>query len=158
MSWLPLSKRAAVCFSVDDVHPAPVAGQALGHVQRLQERHPRLRVTLFTTPDWRSIDPYPTRKLLTRIPFLRDRLFTVKVHPAGTFRLDRHAAFCAILRQWRGAEIALHGLHHVTAGRRPLLEFDGRSAAECRGIIDAAVRLFEDVQLPLTRGMSPPGW
>ncbi|HEX7677940.1 MAG TPA: hypothetical protein VF713_07450, partial [Thermoanaerobaculia bacterium] len=81
--------RPAVCFSVDDVHPAPVAAEALGHVRWLQERHPQLRVTLFTTPDWRTLDPYPTRRFLSRLPFVRDRIFTVAVHPRGTYRLDR---------------------------------------------------------------------
>lgn len=158
MNWLPPSKRAAVCLSVDDVHPAPVAAEALGHVQWLQERHPRLRVTLFTTPDWRTLDPYPTRKLLARIPIVRDRLFTVRTHPRGTFRLDRHEAFCTFLRQWEGAEVALHGLHHVRPGLRPVLEFEGRSTAQCRATIEAALALFERAGLPVVRGMAPPGW
>jgi len=152
------AKRAAVCFSVDDVHPAPVASEALGHIQWLQERHPQLRVTLFTTPDWRTDEPYPKRTLLTRIPLLRNHVFTAPVHPRGTFRLDRHEAFCDLLRDWRGVEIALHGLHHVRRGLRPVLEFAGRSRAQCRNTIDDAIRLFERVRLPLVRGMSPPGW
>jgi Uncharacterized protein conserved in bacteria (DUF2334) len=158
MTWLPETKRAAVCLSVDDVHPAPVAREALGHVQWLQERHPQLRVTLFTTPDWRTLDPYPTRSLLTRIPILRDRLFTVRRHPRGTFRLDRHEAFCAFLREWPGAEVAMHGLHHVRSGVRPVLEFEGRSRAACRATIEAAKRIFEEARLPIAPGMGPPGW
>ncbi len=158
MSWLPDSKRAAVCFSVDDVHPAPGAEEKLGLVQWLQKRHPQLQVTLFTTPDWRTLDPAPTRTLLARMPFVRDRVFTARVHPRGIFRLDRHEAFCEFLREWRGAEIALHGLHHVRPGLRPILEFSGRTVAECRSIIDAAMELFERAQLPFVRGMSPPGW
>jgi hypothetical protein len=154
MNW----ERAAVCFSVDDVHPAPVAEAALGHVRWLQERHPKLRVTFFTTPAWRSRDPYPTRKLLARIPIVRDRVFTVPVHPPDTFRLDRHEAFCALLRDWPRAEIGLHGLHHVRTGLRPVMEFAGRSAAQCRAIIDEAVELFDRARLPLVPGMSPPGW
>jgi peptidoglycan/xylan/chitin deacetylase (PgdA/CDA1 family) len=158
MSWLPPSKRAAVCFSVDDVHPAPVAREALGHVEWLQERHPQLRVTLFTTPDWRTLDPYPTSRLLASIPYVRDHVFTVAVHPRGTFRLDRHEAFCAFLRQWPGAEIALHGLHHVRTGLRPVLELEGRSTAQCRAILEEAMSLFERARLPIVRGMTPPGW
>ncbi|SRR5260221_6571339 len=158
MSWLPPAKRAAVCFSVDDIHPAPVAREALGHVEWLQERHPQLRVTLFATPDWRTLDPYPTSGFLARIPVVRDHVFTVAVHPRGTFRLDLHEAFCAFLRQWRGAEIALHGLHHVRTGLHPVLEFERRSTAQCRAIVDAAIALFERARLPLVRGMAPPGW
>lgn len=158
MTWLPRGKRAAVCLSVDDVHPAPVASEALGHVQWLQQRHPQLRATLFTTPDWRTIEPYPTRRWLARLPWLRDHVFTVPVHPPGTFRLDRHEGFCAFLRHWPGAEVALHGLHHVRRGRRPVLEFAGLSTAACRATIDAAVRIFDRAGLPVVRGMAPPGW
>lgn len=157
MKWLPQSKRAAVCFSVDDVHPAPVAEEALGHVRRLQERHPQLRATFFTTPDWQTLDPYPS-KFVSRIPIVRDRLFTVRVHPRGTFRLDRHEAFCAMLRDWRGIEVAVHGLHHVTRGMRPTLEFARRNVAECRAIIDEAMHLFDAARLPFVRGMAAPGW
>ncbi len=150
--------RPAVCFSVDDVHPAPVAAEALGHVRWLQEHHPQLRVTLFTTPDWRTLDPYPTRRFLSRIPFVRDRIFTVAVHPRGTFRLDRHDDFCALLRGWRGAEVALHGLQHVRTGMRPVLEFMGRTRDECRATLNEAMAIFDDARLPFVRGMSPPGW
>lgn len=150
--------RAAICFSVDDVHPAPVAPDALAHVRWLQERHPQLRVTLFTTPDWQTLDPYPTRKFLSRIPLVRDRVFTVAVHPRGTFRLTRYPAFCAALRDWPGAEVALHGLHHVRRGLRPVLEFEHRSAAECRSMLHEAIAIFEEANVPIVRGMTPPGW
>jgi hypothetical protein len=158
MNWLPDSKRAAVCFSVDDVHPAPVATEALGHVRWLQERHPQLRATLFTTADWRTRDPYPTRRWLARIPIVRDHVFTVDVHPRGTFRLDRHESFSAMLREWKGAEVALHGLHHVTRGMQPVLEFARRDAAACRANIEDAMRIFEDAGVPFIRGMGAPGW
>ncbi|MEO8380615.1 MAG: DUF2334 domain-containing protein [Acidobacteriota bacterium] len=158
MNWLPDAKRAAVCLSVDDVHPAPSAAAALAHLQWLQQRHPALRVTLFTTPDWRTLDPYPTRKALARIPILRDHVYTVRVHPKGTFRLDRHEAFCTLLRDWPGAETALHGLHHVRPGRTPVLEFAGRSRSQCRSMLDEAMQLFRKANLPLVPGMCPPGW
>lgn len=158
MSWLPPAKRAAVCFSVDDVHPAPVAREALSHVEWLQSRHPQLRVTLFTTPDWRTLDAYPTRKLLARIPIVRDHVFTVAVHPRGTYRLDRHQAFCDFLRNWKGAEVGLHGLHHVRTGMHPVLEFERRTTAQCLALLDEAMALFDDAQLRFVRGMTPPGW
>ena len=67
--WLPDHHDAAVTFSIDDVHPGrssdayeaggDLGDGALGHVAWLLERHPQLRVTLFTTPDWRELSPNP---------------------------------------------------------------------------------------------------
>jgi peptidoglycan/xylan/chitin deacetylase (PgdA/CDA1 family) len=157
MRWLPEGKRAAVVMSVDDVHPAPVAIEALDHVRELQRKHPALRATLFTTPDWRTIEPYP-RGIGRYVPFLRERRFLVPVHPEGTYRLDRYPQFVSYLREWKGAEVAMHGLHHVRRGMRPVLEFEGRSVAECLAIIDRARSIFDDAGLTLAPGMAPPGW
>src|SRR5438067_6630433 len=106
--WLPDGKRAAVCFSVDDVHPATSRDEfdaggdlgrgALGHVERLLDRHPRLRVTLFVTPDWRLKRLVPTRKWLTRIPLLRERIHWAPLTPRGHFRIDRFPEFVAYLK------------------------------------------------------------
>ena len=157
-AWLPAGKRAAVCLSVDDVHPAPVAFEALGHLRALQDAHPQLRATLFTTPDWRTIEPYANRGLLRHVPFVRDRVFLAPVHAAGTYRLDRHPAFVAYLRDWNGIEVALHGLHHVRKGRRPIHEFHDRSAAQCADILESALAIFDAAGLPVIRGVAPPGW
>src|SRR5271165_4616845 len=97
LPWLPPGKRGAVCFSIDDIHPGTSSGPyeaggdlgrgALGHVEWLLERHPQLRVTLFTTPDWREISPWPTRTILARMPFLRDRVYLTRVRRRGEMRL-----------------------------------------------------------------------
>lgn len=158
MDWLPPGKRAAVCISVDDVHPAAVAFEALGHVRRLQEQHRGLRVTLFTTPDWRTRAPFPSGGLMQRIPGVRNALFMVPVEKKGIYRLDRHPEFCDFLRGWERAEIALHGLHHVRRGMRPIHEFGGRSRRQSRSILRAAIGVIEDARLSLATGMSPPGW
>ncbi|MCU1230910.1 MAG: hypothetical protein JWO97_3794 [Acidobacteria bacterium] len=157
MNWLPESKHGAVCFSIDDVHPAPVAIEALSHVRWLQERHPQLRVTLFTTPDWQTLDPYPTRAI-ARVAWLRDWLYTVRVHRRGTFRLDHHPFFSDFLAEWNNAEIAMHGLHHVTRGMKPVLEFANASAAKCRSMIAEADAIFRAAKLKIVRGFAPPGW
>ncbi len=148
MSW----NGPAVCFSVDDVHPAPVAAENLAHVRWLQERHPHLRVTFFTTPDWRTLDPYPTK------PFVSDDQFTVETYPSGTFQLDRHQEFCSLLRDWDRGELALHGFQHVRSGMTPVLEFERRSTDECRAILRQAAAIFREAKLPCAPGMSPPGW
>src|SRR3989442_6339508 len=95
--FAPPGKCGAVVFTIDDVHPgrstdAYEAGGdldkgALGHVQGLLARHPQLRITLFVTADWREISPAPTRKVLAKVPWLRDRLMLARTRPAGTMRI-----------------------------------------------------------------------
>ena len=157
MKWLPDDKRAAVCLTVDDVHPHERAIAALSHVRSLQDRHPRLRATLFTTPDWRSIVPRPSR-LVRHVPLLRDHVYTVPLLPRGSRRLDRFPDFCEWLRTWPGAEIALHGLHHAGRGMMPVAEFARRGEDECAAMLRHALQLFADAGLPVAPGMCPPGW
>jgi hypothetical protein len=167
-SWLPSGTDAAVTLSIDDVHPgrssdAYEAGGdldrgALGHVAWLLERHPRLRVTLYVTADWRELSAHPTRPVLARVPILRDRVMLTRTLPAGTMRLDRHPEFVAYLRSLPRTEIGLHGLHHVNRGPKIHLEFAGRGEAECTRMLTQAVEIFEAAGLPVPEGMTPPGW
>jgi hypothetical protein len=166
--WLPPSYDAAVTLSIDDVHPGrstdayeaggDLARGALGHVAWLLDRHPRLRVTLFTTPDWREIRAVPTRRLVARVPGLRDRVMLTSTLPAGTMRLDRHPEFVAFLGGLPRTEIGLHGLHHVGRGVRIPAEFRGRGLAESTRMLQRAVEIFEAAGLPRPRGMCPPSW
>lgn len=166
--WLPPGKRAAVCFTIDDLHPGrsrdgydgggDLGAGALGHVEWLLRRHPALRVTLFTTPDWREISPVPTRRLLARIPGVRDRVHLTRLHPVGTMRLSRHPEFVRYLASLGQAEVALHGLHHVHPGRTVLVEFQEQGEAECRRILEASMAIFREAGLPFVKGMTPPGW
>jgi len=166
--WLPPGKKAAVCFTIDDVHPgrssdAYEAGGdlergALGHVQWLLDRHPQLHVTLFTAADWREISPMPTRKLLAGIPFVRDRVLLAPVLSAGTMRLDRHPQFVSFLNSMPRTEIGLHGLHHVHAGPRIYQEFQDETFEQCEDKLSRALSIFCDAGLPVPLGMTPPGW
>jgi hypothetical protein len=158
MQWLPPGKGAAIVFSVDDVHPAAVALDALAHVRRLQERHPRLKATLFTTPDWRSCVVFPRPSLVDRIPLLRDAVYRVPRLPRGTYLLDRHPAFVDAVRGWKGIEVAPHGLTHVGRGPQPTMEFRGVSRSRCRVMLRQSLSMFESAKLPIVRGISPPGW
>ena len=165
MNWLPQGKQAAICFSIDDVHPGMDGNghkafdrDSLGHLRRLLDRHPQLRATLFTTADWRALSPIPTRSLLARIPYLRERFFLTPILPAGTMRLSNHPAFVQFLNQLPRVEIALHGLHHVQRGPRVPVEFQNRSAAECRRMVREMIAIFDESGLEYLRGMSPPGW
>jgi Uncharacterized protein conserved in bacteria (DUF2334) len=166
--WLPPGKRAAVCFSVDDVHPATSRDEfdgggdlsrgALGRVQRLLERHPRLRVTLFVTPDWRLRRLVPTRGWLIRIPLLRGRIHWAPLAPKGRFRVDRFPEFVAYLNALPRTECALHGLHHAHAGPRMATEFQHQSRGECRALLQQARRIFTRAGLRHVQGFAAPAW
>ena len=167
-AWLPPGKTAAVCFTIDDVHPgrstdAYEAGGdldrgALGHVTRLQERHPELWVTLFTTADWREISPVPTRRILARIPFLRHRVMLAEILPEGTMRLDRHPDFASYLAARPRTEVGLHGLYHVHAGPRIYQEFQDEDADALTAALNQAIAIFRAAGIPIVPGMNPPGW
>jgi hypothetical protein len=166
--WMPPGKTCGVCFTIDDVHPgrstdAYEAGGdlgrgALGNVEWLLERHQDLHVTLFTTADWREISPVPTRKLLARIPVLRDRFYLAEVLPKGAMRLDRHPEFVRYLRSLPRTEVGLHGLHHIHTGPTVLIEFQNETADECELTLARALAIFRDASLPQPTGMTPPGW
>ena len=166
-SWLPPGKKAALCFTIDDIHPGRASDGydgggdlgkgALGLVQRLLERHPLLHVTLFTTPDWRETTPHPTSPA-RHVPWLRDRLYLAPLHPPGTMRLSRHPGFVEYLKQLPRTEIGLHGLHHIHRGPTVLVEFQQQSADECERVLRESMTLFEEAGLPFIKGMTPPGW
>ena len=166
--WLPADKQAAVCFTIDDVHPgkssdAYEAGGdlekgALGHVQWLLERHPQLRTTLFVTADWREISPHITRPLLAKVPVLRDSIYLTKVRPRDAMRLGRHPEFVEYLKSLPRTDAALHGLYHIHKGRPIPAEFFERNRVECEAALDEMIAIFREAGLPFSPGMCPPAW
>lgn len=166
--WLPPGKTAAVCFTIDDVHPgkssdAYEAGGdlgkgVLGHVERLLARHPKLQVTLFTTADWREISPSIEHTWLAKIPVVKDRVMLAKTLPRGTMALDRHPDFVRYLRDHPRMEVGLHGLHHIHPGRAIHVEFQEQTRRACGRVLREALRIFDAAGLPHARGMCPPGW
>jgi hypothetical protein len=166
--WLPGGKRAALCFSIDDIHPGrssdgyegggDLGEGALGHVQWLIRRHPKLRVTLFTTADWREISPTPARPILDRIPGVARYSYRSQIRPKGEMAIDRHPAFVDYLREETGFEIALHGLHHIHPRRISPVEFVEQGREECRETLEEAIAIFRRAGLPFASGMTPPGW
>jgi len=166
--WLMPGKQAAICFTIDDVHPGKSSdayeaggdlGQgALGHVEWLCHRHPQLRVTLFVTPDWREISPFPTRKFLSSIPFLKDRVYLTGILPVETMRLSRHPEFVAYLRSLQQVDCGLHGLHHINKGFKIAEEFKGRDRRECHAMLQESLSIFQQARLLYSPGMCPPGW
>jgi hypothetical protein len=167
VNWLPEGKRAAVCFSIDDVHPSGSADGydaggslgdgALGRVEQLLARHPQLRVTLSVTPAWRPIQ-LVRRGWLSRVPVLANRIYHVDLHPPGRFRIDRFPDFVAYLNRLPRTDVAIHGLHHVHRGSRFAVEFQDQSYEECIRIVYTASTILALAGLRFVRGFIPPGW
>jgi predicted deacetylase len=166
--WLPSGKQAAVCFCIDDVHPAGSADAfdaggdlgrgALGRVARLLERHPQLRITLFVTPDWRRMALVRTRKWLTRVPLLRERIHWAPLAPRGRFRVDRFPDFVAYLNALPRTDCAVHGLHHAHPGPRLAMEFQEQSRNKCRALVQEARGIFVSAGLRHVAGFAAPAW
>ena len=165
--WRPKGTMAAVCVSVDDLHPTmgeggdaigSAARRAIDHLEWLLARHAHLRVTLFTTADWRSQTATPPRNWRRRLPIARHFCYAASVLARGTLRLDRHTEFAAWLRGLHGVDFALHGVHHVRRGPAYLHEFAGRSRKQCRQLILASKRIIEAAGLPVIAGLAPPAW
>jgi hypothetical protein len=166
-SWLPRGKTAAVCFSVDDLHPSTAAegcdaggdlgAGSLGRLAGLLQRHPSLRVTLCVTPDWRLQSLTP-RGLLRRLPWFRDHTHWTSLAAPSRFRLDRHPRFVRYLNGLERSEIVLHGLHHVHPGPRFALEFQDESEAQCRERVRRGLEIFEAAGIRYARGYVPPAW
>lgn len=166
--WLPGGKRAAVCFSIDDVHPATSADAfdaggdlgkgALGRVERLLARHPQLRITLFVTPDWRRMELLRTRRWVTQVPLLRERIHWAPLAPRGRFRIDRFPDFVAYLNGLPRTDCAVHGLHHAHRGPKLAMEFQGESRRKCRALVREARRIFVAAGLRHVAGFAAPAW
>jgi hypothetical protein len=168
MEWLPTDKKGAVCFSIDDIHPAKSSDYyeaggdlgkgALSRLEWLLKRHPKLKVTLFTTADWREISPTPTRKILAHIPGIRDNFHLAKIWPKGTMQLDRHPDFVQYLTQLPRTEIALHGLHHCHKGIKIPVEFQEQNYDDYIKLLQEMLSIFEKANLKFVPGICPPGW
>ncbi len=164
-AWLPKGAVGAVCFSIDDVHPAAPSAEnpsgahdgALDRLRALLARHPRLETTLFVTPDWRPAR-LVAHRLGARIPFLSERVYHIDLHPRGLLRLDRHVEFVAQLRSLQRTELAPHGLHHVHRGPLLAVEFQEQSYGDCRRAVRRALEIFASAGIAAANGFCPPGW
>lgn len=164
----PDGKRAAIVVSFDDVHPAAsddgyraggdFSDEVLGAIASLQKKHPQLIVTLFTVPDWREKNPFPTRWWLSRLPILRRYFYLSPVWPDQALSLERHPQFCHYLGALPRVEIAIHGLYHVSKGQPVFQEFRRLSLKECLKRLERAETTFERAGLSYVKGFAPPGW
>lgn len=166
--WLPAGKTAAVCFSIDDVHPGTsqdtyeaggdLAEGALGRLVRLQRRHPRLKATLCVTPDWRLDSLVPDAGWLRRIPWVNRSIHWTRLRPSGRFRLDRHPDLVAFLNSLERCEIVPHGLNHAHTGPGFAVEFQDESEDHCAALVQRGVEIFRAAKLRFVRGYVPPAW
>ena len=168
-NWLPEGKKAAVCFTIDDLHPArqsvdgydaggDLGKGAFGHVDWLLNRHPELIVTLFTTADWREKSPFPTRKTLAKIPLVRDWFYLADILEKGTMSLERFPEFVAYYSNHKQVEIGFHGLHHCHKGIKIPVEFQDESYEYCNREIAKMVEIFRKSGIKFENGFTPPAW
>ncbi len=166
--WLPAGKSAAVCFSVDDIHPGTsldryeaggdLESGSLGRLMRLLRRQPQLKATLCVTPDWRLDSLLPDTGLLRHIPWINRFVPWTRLHPAGRFRLDRHPGLVSFLNGLERCEMLLHGLHHAHTGPRLAVEFQSESEDECAALVQQGLAIFRQAGLRFVRGFVPPAW
>jgi hypothetical protein len=165
---VPTGKKAAIYLTIDDVHPGTskdlyeaggdLSEGVLGHVEWLLERHPQLKVTLFVTADWRETYPYPTRKLLSSIPGLREHCYLSPLRRKGKMALSNHGEFVKYLNSLERVTIGLHGLHHVTQGPYVPAELNNKNVNQIEKIVDEMVDIFEKAGLEYIPCFAPPGW
>lgn len=163
----PHAKSSAVTFSIDDVHPGTrqdyyeaggdLEEGVLGRLAQLLNRIPELKTTLFVTPDWREICPYPTRRV-AKIPLVRRYLYQTGIRPRGEMALDRHVAFSKYLQSLNHVEIAMHGLHHVQRGPNVPVEYEAKGRWSSLRSIERGLEIFEKAGFDRIRGFGPPAW
>lgn len=163
----PDGKTSAVVFSIDDIHPGRSTGAyeaggdlqdgVLGRLLSLLMSHENLKATLFITPDWREICPFPTRAI-SNVPWIRKWFYLTRVLPKGTMSLDRHLDFTRYLRQLPRCEFSLHGLHHVSRGERVPVEYQSQSLRACMRSLRCGQQSFQRAGLGYSRGFCPPAW
>ncbi|HTC45196.1 MAG TPA: DUF2334 domain-containing protein [Steroidobacteraceae bacterium] len=166
--WLPAGKTAAICFSVDDIHPATshdsyeaggdLEAGALGRLVRLQRRHRQLKATLCVTPDWRLDSLVADGRLLRHIPWLNRFVHHSRLQCPGRFRLDRHPEFVAFLNGLERCEVVPHGLHHAHVGPRRAVEFQDQGQEQCAAMVQRGLEIFAAAKLRFVRGYVPPAW
>lgn len=163
----PHAKSSAIAFSIDDIHPGTrhdyyeaggdLEEGVLGRLVELLELVPSLRATLFVTPDWREICPYPTRRV-AKVPFVGRYAYQTGIRPRGEMALDRHAAFSSFLQNLNHVEIAMHGLHHVQRGPNVPVEYQAKGMRASIRSIERGLEIFERAGFEPVRGFGPPAW
>ena len=155
-------------INIDDIHPetrnyiADCGGDmergVFKYLLKLIEEFPKIKVTLFVTPNW--IDK-PNDPLLIKLIKKVLGLKYTNEWKDEPFRLDKHIEWCEWLNELvrRGnVEVAIHGLYHHRNSDPHSAEFLGLSYEECITRLLNAERIFETSGLKYVRGFRPPGW
>jgi len=168
MIWLPKNKKAAICFSIDDIHPSKssdsyeaggdLSNGNLGLVEWLINRHPKLKTTLFTTADWRETTPFITKKILSKTPYFNSKYYLAKVLKKGTMSLTNHPEFVKYLNTLKRTDIALHGLHHIHKGKNIPQEFQSQTEDEFDLLLKEMLSIFNKSKINYVKGICPPSW
>ena len=160
--------RKYININFDDVHPetskhiADCGGDmekgVFKYILKLIEDFPKVRITLFVTPNWidKPNNALPI-KLLKRALGMR---YTNRWNDEP-FRLDKHKEWCAWLNEFvrRGnIEVAVHGLHHHRDSDPHSAEFLDLPFEECKSRLLQAESIFEISGLRYVKGFRPPGW
>lgn len=152
-------------LDLDDLHPEDGSGlnpssPPLLYLEKLWEKFPSLKVTLFTTPDWR----YLPQKKLTKFfgKFFSYSPFYRKLKKP-LYRLDRKRF--KDWRKWlrekikeRKVELGAHGLYHTQPQYHYASEFENLNYTECKRRLKEAEKIFNQANIPFTKIFRPPGW
>jgi len=155
-------------INLDDIHPegsrhiADCGGDmekgVFGYVVRLIDEFPKLKFTLFVTPNWiykpGNIAPI---RWLKKLVGLQD----YNIWTEEPFRLDKNKEWCEWLNEFvkkGNIEIAIHGLYHYNICYPHSAEFRDLPYEECKRRLIMAEEIFKKAQLSYTKGFRPPGW
>lgn len=146
-------------LNLDDIHPEAGADGTdcggdrdrgvFGLLREMWRHFPRVKVTLFVTPDWMDRRQPLWARALRR---------NTRTWLPGTFRLDRHKEWCGWLASLPNTEVAVHGLHHFAPRGFHSQEFAPLDRVESLRRIHAAGGIFRDAGLRHSLGFRPPGW
>jgi len=155
-------------INLDDVHPetnefiADCGGDLekgpLKYVRRLIDEFPKIKITLFVTPNW--VDK-PNDPLLIKLVKKALGIKYTNKWDNEPFRLDKHKKWCEQLNKFvrkGNIEIAIHGLYHHRNSDPHSAEFMNLHYEECKSRLIVAEEIFKQAGLEYVKGFRPPGW
>ena len=168
--------RSRVIFGIDDICPQKSADAGkdfggdlqagiLGQLLDLRQDFPRIKVTLFITPNYSyKAQPryFSTFQKILKKPFgKRFAASIAKKLPDGNFQLGKHPEFCNFLKMQEKKGIfslELHGFDHFNPWLYYPQEFTELSLEKCNERIEKAVALFRKAGFQKPKVFAPPGW